>query len=236
MGPCHGILKHVDSTMGIIMGTNRRDVLVGTDPAGDTIHGLGGADLIVGADAGDTLPEDDGRRLGSDLFGDDGNDTIYAGFDWNDLAGGDGHDRLFGGAGVDALAGGNGNDRLDDGYGGDAYLHGGAGRDRFTLHQQADDLQSPTSATVFDFTRGEDKLRILAPDGHVLRFRELDTNRDRVIDDADEGVVLVAGVDAIGGHYDYMTGPDVPGLFIGDVLIMNVFGEPVTELSRGDFF
>jgi Ca2+-binding RTX toxin-like protein len=49
------------------------------------------------------------------LFGDLGNDTLFADFGFDLLDGGDGNDQLFGYAGSDTLLGGDGNDWLDGG-------------------------------------------------------------------------------------------------------------------------
>src|SRR5690606_1677666 len=62
------------------------------------------------------------------LFGEDGNDVIYAGDGDDELSGGEGNDTLYGGAGDDRQFGGAGSDNLMGGAGAD-FMDGGDGGD-----------------------------------------------------------------------------------------------------------
>lgn len=131
-----------DPTIGIIVGTNGPDVIVGTG-LDDIISGLGGRDIICG-DSGDDIIDGGG---GNDrLFGGSGDDTILGrsghddlfGFAGDDtIRGGPGRDLVKGGGGKDTIRGNRGNDILKGnggpdlilGNGGDDSLNGGAGTD-----------------------------------------------------------------------------------------------------------
>jgi Ca2+-binding RTX toxin-like protein len=97
---------------------------------GDTIYGKGGDDLILGDGGNDSL------------YGDDGNDI---------LIGSVGDDTLVGGNGIDTLVGGNGNDSF----------YGGRGNDMFIIeYDSSARTSSLRTDTIFDFTPGEDKIRL----------------------------------------------------------------------------
>lgn len=106
----------------------------------DTITGSYGSDSLNGGGGNDIL---DGR-LGEDyLFGNEGNDKLYADkayldYSFNHLDGGAGNDTLYGSNGGDLLIGMGGDDYLIGGAGNDQ-LWGGTGRDK--LHgMDGDDL------------------------------------------------------------------------------------------------
>jgi Ca2+-binding RTX toxin-like protein len=84
---------------------------------GVNIHGGDGDDVIFGSDASR-----------SNVFGDGGDDHLFAGEKGSFLFGGDGNDTLTGVNGPDALSGDAGDDRLD-GHAGDDGLSGGSGDD-----------------------------------------------------------------------------------------------------------
>lgn len=111
------ILKNIE----VIFGTDRRDLIRGSNAVGETLYGNGGRDIIDGLGGNDTLRGglDADRLRGGDgkdvLYGDAGDDTLY---------GGEGNDRVFGGAdkdkiwgeeGNDTLSGGDGDDQIEDG-------------------------------------------------------------------------------------------------------------------------
>jgi Ca2+-binding RTX toxin-like protein len=106
------------TTMAIIEGTNKGEVLDGT-PRADTIYALGGADLVRGYSERDVLyggnesgwgDKIKGGTFGDRIFGQDGHDALY---------GERGDDEVRGGYGADLVAGGPGNDTLDGGFGAD---------------------------------------------------------------------------------------------------------------------
>jgi Ca2+-binding RTX toxin-like protein len=68
-----------------------------------------------------------------------GNDSLIASKTGSQLNGNDGNDTLLGGNGNDTLLGGNGNDALDGGKGNDV-LDGGAGNDTYTIDSTGDSL------------------------------------------------------------------------------------------------
>ena len=102
----------------------------------DSLDGLGGDDQIQGNAGDDTLSGSEGADV---IFGEDGDD------------------RLFGGPGDDQLQGGPGADLINGGPGADT-LFGGGGADTFFIAQG--DSATQISATIIDFTFGEDKILI----------------------------------------------------------------------------
>ena len=121
-------------------------------PGNDMIYGEGGNDTLVGGDGADLLeggpvddmiyagnvwaanttvppPSNDSNSLsygltGDELYGDDGNDQLFAGSGPTFMDGGDGNDTLRGGPANDTLIGGNGADELHGGADNDT-LYGG---------------------------------------------------------------------------------------------------------------
>jgi Ca2+-binding RTX toxin-like protein len=151
----------------VIIGTNRRDTLVG-GAGNDTLFGLGrddllignqGNDFLVGGRGNDTLFGGDGDDLlfgnqgNNRLFGGSGDDRLFGGRGNDRLNGGDGNDRLFGGRGNDRLNGGSGDDTLDGGRGRDT-LVGGAGQDAFVLRRRSG------TKIIRDFQIAEDSLSL----------------------------------------------------------------------------
>lgn len=84
------------------------------------------------------------------IYGDNGNDVIFAGA---------GNDTLMGGFGLDFLSGGAGNDTINGGWGQNT-LSGGAGNDRFVMSEYwvADDFVNVAQHAILDFKVGEDKV------------------------------------------------------------------------------
>jgi Ca2+-binding RTX toxin-like protein len=174
--------------MPVIDGTDDDDLLRGSDRA-DTITGGDGNDRILG------LGGDD------ELNGEEGNDRIK---------GGAGNDEILGEAGNDGADGGDGNDRIDGDSGNDR-MTGGAGADVFRFEYRDVD-NSPYNIAgggrdvVTDFVRGQDKLRITESSSRdsdtyqysngrtdwtsfdILKFSDLDTNEDGVLDATDEAI------------------------------------------------
>ncbi len=114
-------------------GTNRRDVINGSNEAGrllglggnDLLNAFGGNDILIGGAGDDTLNGGRGNDL---VFGNAGDDTLN-GDEGNDvISGGSGNDSLDGGVGNDVLKGGSGDDSLEGGKGNDTML-GGDGND-----------------------------------------------------------------------------------------------------------
>jgi hypothetical protein len=125
-----------------VVGTDRRDVIVGTS-GDDVIRSGSGRDVICarggsgrvlaghgrddvwGGAGADTIKVGD---LADEVFGGRGADLIVGGRDWDHLWGGRGNDVIQGGEQSDRLYGDAGNDRL---FGGPDFnvLSGGPGRD-----------------------------------------------------------------------------------------------------------
>lgn len=158
--------------VGGVQGTANADTLIAPDGQSNNLHGLAGADLIIGGSAYNSLHGDAGddtivgRSLTGDqllggqgddlitavqskarnfLFGDLGNDTLLASSGGDTLRGDAGDDLLMGGAGADFLSGDTGLDTLTGGAGADIF-RGAAGMG---------------TSIVTDFHRAEgDRIRI----------------------------------------------------------------------------
>jgi hypothetical protein len=187
-----------------LFGENGNDTLygsVGNDTldggnGDDILYGEAGKDILSGRDGQDTLyggDDNDYLRGGKDqdrLYGGLGNDKLY-GDEGNDLLLGDrGNDYLAGGIGNDELLGGAGNDVLEGGVGRNL-LTGGAGKDIFVLSRKS-------LATIRDFKRREDKLRIFGANGGAI-FSQLNISqqgRDTLIGLQGQTVARLTGFNA----------------------------------------
>ncbi len=154
---------HFTAVRPWVQGTDRHDLLIGTQwsddidggagddnfygrHGNDVISGGAGADHILGGTGHDTIFGGHGNDI---LFGQDGNDHLFGGAGDDLLFGGAGDDLLFGDDGGDTLSGDDGDDLLDGGDGddrldggdGDDLLFGGAGHDVLS--------DGPGSDTVF---------------------------------------------------------------------------------------
>lgn len=130
------------SDASVITGTNGADFIC-AGPSANTIHALGGDDIVYGRGGSDTLLGGDGDdvllggRFGDTLDGGAGDDWIKGHGGSDTLFGGEGNDSMFGGRGRDDLSGHAGHDKLDGNFGsdslaggpGDDVLRGGVGRD-----------------------------------------------------------------------------------------------------------
>ncbi len=104
-------------------GTDGDDVFIGwlyADATSLTVHGLGGDDVICGADADDVLhggPGDDvidGHGGSDDIYGGPGDDLVMGGDGPDRVEGQDGDDSVWGKDGVDVLVPGPGDDYVSD--------------------------------------------------------------------------------------------------------------------------
>lgn len=80
--------------------------------ANDTVNNYGTITGNVALDLGNDIYDGRGGTINGIIFGNDGNDKLYAGVGDNELHGDAGNDTLIGGAGEDALNGGAGTDRV----------------------------------------------------------------------------------------------------------------------------
>jgi Ca2+-binding RTX toxin-like protein len=110
-----------------IEGSQGPDSLVGTNNARQTLHGLGGADMIWG-------DSDDTGNSYDTIYGDDGNDQLMGEGGDDVLYGGAGNDRMWGAAGADAFI-----ETSAPGDGADIF-NGGTGRDCASYHLRTDDV------------------------------------------------------------------------------------------------
>ena len=173
-----------------LVGDNGNDTLTGDD-GNDTVTGGAGADNIMGgagndsltggAAGGDTLTETGTDTLsggnGDDtlagatanknyLRGDDGNDSIAGGANFDDINGNAGNDTAHGNAGDDWVIGGKGDDALfgdagDDivwGNLGNDTLNGGDGSDQIRGGQGDDSLSGGAGNDFLSGDRGNDTL------------------------------------------------------------------------------
>jgi Ca2+-binding RTX toxin-like protein len=115
------------------MGDDGDNTIDGT-PAGETLCGLFGSDVVNALAGNDTLYGDlcgAKAKLSAAVAGAIGNDTLKAGPGNDSLYGAGGNDKLFGDDGNDSLFGGDGADQLSGGKGKDL-LDGGTGNDKLT--------------------------------------------------------------------------------------------------------
>jgi Ca2+-binding RTX toxin-like protein len=194
-----------DEGKDILYGDEGKDILNGGD-GNDTLYGGAGDDTLDGGADSDYLDGGDGNDI---LFGGAGTDFLVGGFGNDTLYGQDGNDILFGGSGNDILVGGAGNDTLRGGgdvgtVGGKDTLTGGLGNDTFQL-----DRGTLGSIVITDFTRGEDKIQLLAG----LTFRKGNTNTDVILRQGTNGLEIL---DPSGGHPVIATLNGVNTLFASD--------------------
>lgn len=116
-----------------------KNVIV-ADPAGGTITGTTGDDLLRGL-AGDDL-----------MYAGAGNDNLHGNAGDDRMYGGNGDDNLNGGSGEDILFGENGDDRLS-GASGDDDLRGGDGDDLLLGQDGKDILTGGAGADTFVFSK-----------------------------------------------------------------------------------
>ena len=119
----------------------------------------GGADQLYGGQGNDTLYGGGGADV---LDGGQGDDTLYGGTGDDQLYGGQGDDVLYGGAGDDFLDGGQGDDIIDGGAGDDVLI-GGQGDDTFVFRAgDGNDI-------ILDFGE-QDELRFEGPEFSAENF------------------------------------------------------------------
>ena len=127
----------------MIVAGNHADLLTGGE-GNDTLNGLGGNDTVYGGDGDDLIHDSRGTNM---LYGGNGNDRINSGSDASLVDGGEGDDWLI--------------SRTERGAG--HTLIGGLGADTFDFQSVA--ISRGYSATITDFTAGEDSLMIAGMDG-----------------------------------------------------------------------
>ena len=150
---CSGQPASIVGTPGndTISGTAGDDVMVGLG-GDDVIRGHGGSDIICGGDGNDVVH---GSRVGGDIFGDAGNDTLYS-------------------RGRAGLTGGDGNDTLDATADGSSDLLPGPGDD-LVIGSAPKAMRSSTGSTPLDrSTRTSRPGSRRTRNRHVGRYRRSD--------------------------------------------------------------
>lgn len=172
------------------------------------------------------------------------------------LDGGAGDDNIYGRGGNDTLRGGDGADWLEGQAGNDA-LTGGGGADQFWFYYIRQSGFEPDLArgddTITDFVRGQDKIGyVLAVPagggnftfytGNNQFFRFLDSNNNRVLDNADQYVdvknVTFNGVTKLSTVIDYnaFSLDPTPGTLVGSTASGDeIIVHGVTGLTSTDF-
>ncbi len=145
----------------------------------DVVYGGAGDDLI-------TL----GMGTGVKAYGDEGDDTIYAGTHTHTY-GGDGIDKIYGGSGHDHSYGGAGDD-LIEGNGGNDFLNGAEGDDHIYGGGSDDTLNGNEDDDYLDGGNGSDSLTGGAGDDTIQGGTYIDNNNPGVEDDLSYGIVDTA--------------------------------------------
>ncbi|MCB1501414.1 MAG: autotransporter-associated beta strand repeat-containing protein, partial [Bauldia sp.] len=128
----------------VIIGTDGKDRVNGSNTVYGQLPATKGADIIKGKGGDDTL---------SGIAGDD---LIYGNGADDSLRGKADNDTLYGGKGKDSLKGGAGDDILDGGPGRDK-LTGGSDDDTFVFSKK---LKSSSIDTITDFGKGDDVIQL----------------------------------------------------------------------------
>ncbi|CFQ13964.1 calcium-binding protein [Yersinia enterocolitica] len=139
------------------------------------------ADNRLYAKHGDDVISDLSGR-GHKIYGDVGNDIIYAKGGNNMLSGGDGNDELFGGNGNDLLYGGQGDDILNSGDGINVFA-GEEGDDSYVFEPGHGDN------IIFD-NKGRNSIIFKGIDYRVLQFKKQDSNLTININNSNKAVTI----------------------------------------------
>lgn len=222
-----------------LSGNNGNDIIYGGDNF-DNIHGGEGNDTIYGASNDGTaeifvFPQDgvvgEYNSKGNYLYGDAGDDIIWAGGTGNDyLDGGSGNDTLhasgtvsatlFGNTGDDSLLGADGNDIINGGEGND-YLDGGKGNDLLKGSEGNDEIHGGIGAdTIYGnnttITTGDGKNNLYGDAGSDYLVA---SDSNDLLDGGTNNDVLIAGLGndlLIGGlGDDYLYGEAMKDTLIG---------------------
>jgi Ca2+-binding RTX toxin-like protein len=202
--------------------------------ATDPLAGLSGQDVIVSADAGETLTGGP-NGVADLLFGHGGNDV---------MDGGEANDLLVGGADDDVLNGGvSGDDTLVGGTGADT-MDGGSGDDRFYFAAAADSTLASMD-TINGFTAGGtvDEINLDAFDFSgpaAAAVKETGpavfTAADTVDFFNDGGTDRAVVVEYLGGNAQVYVDANQDGNFVAaDDLVVRLNTVAVNALTTGDF-
>jgi Ca2+-binding RTX toxin-like protein len=165
----------------------------------------GGADQLYGGQGDDTIYGGGGADV---LDGGQGDDVLYGGTGADQLEGGQGDDELYGGAGDDYIEAGQGDDYIEGGAGNDV-LVGGQGEDTFVFRAgDGNDI-------ILDLGE-QDELRFEGPEFSAEDFN-LQTNGD---DTATITFGDDAGVSVTLNDFDYDPGDGYTVVQDGDAVVV----------------
>jgi len=173
-----------------------------SETASNVIWGGNGHDHIVGANGADTL----GGGLHNDrIWGEGGDDIIYAGKSGRDvISGGDGNDLLFGGTEDDVVSGDGGNDTVFGSTGNDT-VNGGSGADEIFGGPDDDLISGGAGADVFyfggnhgvdvvtDFDTGDDTLFLANAVAEFATSDDVRANAEETTIDGTLGLLIDTG-------------------------------------------
>ena len=184
-----------------IDGTNFDDYLIGGfdknviagRSGSDLLKGYGGRDSIHGGDGNDTIHGD--YFIGDQFFTEipgstpGAADLLKGGAGNDEIEGDEGDDIIFGGPGFDRLRGELGSDRLHGGADPDEFIWGAGPPGEINSAENGYDV-------IEDFKKGEDiirfslsepgKQRLGAFEDPASGIKDIDSNRNGVLDNADE--------------------------------------------------
>jgi Ca2+-binding RTX toxin-like protein len=185
------IVSYLNPFSGSIIGgsnsgtqfQNIEEVYLTTGSGKDTINILATTgNSTINAGAGDDTIIGSLTSYFQNLNGDDGNDNITGGNNFNNLSGGDGDDYLLGLGGDDVLLGGAGDDYLNGGPDND-FMSGGSGNDIFDVNTLGDQVSEQPNegidlvyASVAGYTLGEnvERLQLFGPTANTGTGNSLD--------------------------------------------------------------
>ena len=177
----------VNTTIENVRGGTGADTING-NAVGNDLSGNAGSDRIFGAAGNDTIDGGSAGAAGNYLRGDEGDDSLTGGGDFDDINGNMGNDTVSTGGGDDFCVGGRDNDVLFGGDGGDFVYgnlgddscDGGAGNDTVRGGQGTDTLSGGAGNDFISGDRGDDTMTGGA--GADIFHSSSDAGIDRVLD------------------------------------------------------
>jgi Ca2+-binding RTX toxin-like protein len=185
---CHGHRVTIRGHGKTIVGTSKRDVIVGTARS-NWIAGLGGRDIVCAGRGDDHVMigvlgrtaapayvalgrgDDyvDGASSGDRLYGKAGDDYLAGQGGFDQLVGGPGNDHLAGATGDDRIRAGSGNDLVTGSSQGD-WVRGGGGDDRISTGPGDDRVWGDKGNDELHLLEGDDRGRGGSGDDFVGGF------------------------------------------------------------------
>jgi Ca2+-binding RTX toxin-like protein len=149
-------------------GGDGDDYLDAGTGVGNFLYGGDGDDIILGSPDGSQWDDDfdDDLYHGDVIYGDAGDDQIWARGGANRISGGSGNDRIYGGPGADLIFGDDGDDWIFSGYSDGTVIYGGIGNDEI--------YGSPVGSDTIYAGAGDD--RVYGQAGNNLIYGESGNN------------------------------------------------------------